>query len=46
MSEVAIKMLPADTAIDYARQIAAGLEAAHEKGIVHHDRLAHALPFT
>src|ERR1041384_7218470 len=29
--------LPVDTVIDYARQIAAGLEAAHEKGIGHRD---------
>jgi serine/threonine-protein kinase len=29
--------LPLDTALDYARQIAEGLEAAHEKGIVHRD---------
>jgi len=29
--------LPIDTVIDYARQIAAGLEAAHEKAIVHRD---------
>jgi serine/threonine protein kinase len=27
--------VPLATALDYARQIAAGLEAAHEKGIVH-----------
>src|SRR5438309_4409641 len=27
--------IPIDTAIAYARQIAAGLEAAHEKGIIH-----------
>src|ERR1043166_2389939 len=29
--------LAASTVIDYARQIATGLEAAHEKGIVHRD---------
>jgi serine/threonine protein kinase len=29
--------LPVETVIDYARQIAAGLEAAHEKDIVHRD---------
>lgn len=29
--------LPLDTALNYARQIVAGLEAAHEKGVIHRD---------
>ncbi len=33
----ALGILPLRTALDYARQIAAGLTAAHEKGIVHRD---------
>lgn len=30
-------LLPVRKAVDYARQIAAGLSAAHEKGIIHRD---------
>ena len=29
--------LPIETAVTYARQIAAGLEGAHEKGVIHRD---------
>ena len=29
--------LPVETAIEYARQMAAALEAAHEKGVIHRD---------
>ena len=29
--------LPVETVIDYARQIASALEAAHERGVVHRD---------
>jgi serine/threonine-protein kinase len=37
LDELTDSPLPLDTAIDYATQISAGLQAAHEKGIVHRD---------
>ena len=37
MSILTIRPLPIETALQYARQIAAALEAWHEKGIVHRD---------
>jgi Tol biopolymer transport system component len=36
-ARLAAGALPARKAIDYARQVAAGLAAAHQKGIVHRD---------
>ncbi len=37
LSEMVASPLPLDKAIDYATQIAAGLQVAHEKGVVHRD---------
>ena len=37
LDELTASPLPLDKAIDYATQISAGLQAAHEKGITHRD---------
>jgi serine/threonine-protein kinase len=36
--------VPIETAIAYARQIAAGLEAAHDNGVVHREAVPRIVP--